>query len=478
MAATLLKLRELLRRLPVIGGPLLGLGRFVYVGGRSLGTALAGRALLPGAAWRFRREWSSPANRGIGRDAQGREVVMLVVADMRFDPRVEREARALAAGGYVVTVIWTDPLMAASGQPTPIDWGEGVAFRSLPKRAGAFSWQFPGFLGTAMLDAALAHRPFAFHGHDLNTCLVALTAARRTGAHAICDFHEWYSENVTWRPLRRVYTPHSRPVKLAYRWLERLCFTHASALVTVCHSIADEMAHEWSGGRRTVHVIRNIPDGAREPSRDYPPLKAQLGLETERFTLLWQGGTGPSRMIEPIIEALAFAPGCTLIIRGPEIETYGPGYAALAARIGASDRLLLAPPVPSRDVVAAARGADAGIWTLPELCKNFTYALPNKIFEYLSSDLPVLVAHYPEARRLAEEYGVGLAFDPYDPRSIAAAINRLIEEPGLRGQLAASTQAALGAMDAAAEWRKLVAVYDELGMQASGKALDATPAAS
>ena len=46
---------------------------------------------------------------------------MLVVADMRFDPRVEREARALAAGGYAVTVIWTDPLMAASGQPTPID---------------------------------------------------------------------------------------------------------------------------------------------------------------------------------------------------------------------------------------------------------------------------------------------------------------------------------------------------------------------
>ncbi len=89
----------------------------------------------------------------------------------------------------------------------------------------------------------------------------------------------------------------------------------------------------------------------------------------------------------------------------------------------------------------------------------------------------MLVAHYPEARRLAEEHGVGLAFDPYDPRSIAAAINRLIEEPGLRGQLAASTQAALGAMDAPAEWRKLVAVYDELGMQASGKALDATPTA-
>ncbi len=462
MASKLLKLREALRRLPVIGGPLLAAGRFTFVGGRSLATAIAGLARLPGAAWRFRREWTSDANRGIGRDAQGRQVVMLVVADMRFDPRVEREARALAVAGYVVTVIWTDPLLAQTDRPTPIDWGEGIAFQSLPERAGAFSRQFPGFLGTAMLDAALAHRPFAFHGHDLNTTLAALTAARRTGAHAVCDFHEWYSENVTWRPLRRIYTRHSWLVKQAWRWLERFCFTHASALVTVCHSIADEMSHEFSGGRKTVHVIRNIPDRARRPSHEYPPLKTQLGLAEDRFLLIWQGGIGPSRMIEPVVEALAYAPTCTLLIRGPEIETYGPGYAAIAARIGASDRLLLAPAVPSRDVVAAAVGADAGVWTLPDLCKNFTYALPNKIFEYLSSGLPLLVAHYPEAKWLVEEHRVGLTFDPYDPRSIAAAINRLIGDAALRREMAASAEIALTAMDAAIEWRKLVALYQAL----------------
>jgi glycosyltransferase involved in cell wall biosynthesis len=456
----LLRLRDSVRSMPVLGRPLLASGRFVYVGGRSLATALAGLARLPGSALRFRREWTSPANAAIGKKPEGRAVVMLVVADMRFDPRVEREARALAAGGREVTVVWTDPVLTATGSPAVIDWGPGVSFISLPEQAGAFSKQFPGFLGTAMLDEALKQRPFAFHGHDLNTCLVALTAARRTGAHAVCDFHEWYSENVTWRPLRRVYTAHSRPVKAAWRWLERLCLAHASALVTVCRSIADEMSREFSGGRREVHVIRNIPDPTREPGKTYPPLKAQLGLPEDRFLLLWQGGIGPSRMIEPIIEALTFAPACTLLVRGPEIETYGPGYAAIAARIGASDRLILAPPVPSRDVVAAARGADAGIWTLPDLCKNFSYALPNKIFEYLSSGLPALVAHYPEAKRLVEEHEVGLTFDPYDPRSIAAAINRLIDDPALRRTLSANTEQALAAMDAAAEWRKLVSLYD------------------
>lgn len=458
----LLPLRDALKRLPLVGKPLLGAGRFAYVGGRSLAMSLAGLARLPGAAWRFRREWTSPANRGIGLAAPGHTVVMLVVADMRSDPRVEREARALAAAGQEIVVIWTDPLLARTGVPTPVDWGQGISFQSLPEQAGEFSQQFPGFLGTAMLDAALAHQPFAFHGHDLNTCLVALTAARRTGAHAICDFHEWYSENVTWRPVGRVYTRHSWPVKQGWRWLESMCFAHASALVTVCRSIADEMSATFSDGRRQVHVIRNIPDRARQPSRDYPPLKAQFGLGDERFVLLWQGGIGPSRMIEPIIKALAHAPACTLIIRGPEIATYGPGYAAIAAQIGASDRLLLSSAVPSRDVVAAARGADAGTWTLPNLCKNFSYALPNKIFEYLASGLPVLVAKYPEAKRLVEEHEVGLTFDPYDPRSIGAAINRLVDDPALKARLAANTDKALEAMDAAAEWQKLVAVYASL----------------
>src|SRR5207344_168545 len=46
---------------------------------------------------------------GIGRRAVGRHIVMLVVSDLRIDPRVEREARALVSAGYRVTVICPEP---------------------------------------------------------------------------------------------------------------------------------------------------------------------------------------------------------------------------------------------------------------------------------------------------------------------------------------------------------------------------------
>lgn len=387
---------------------------------------------------------------------------MLAIADMRVDPRVEREARALAAAGYAVHVIWTDPLLNPGGVQSAINWGEGISFEALPRGETYASEQFPGFLARGLLQAALAHRPFAFHAHDLDTALVALAAARHTGAHMVCDFHEWYSENVTWSLMRGAYRPHGWARKAAYRWLEQLCFRQASALVTVCESIASEMERTFGDGRLRVTVIRNIPSRAMRPSRRYPPLKQQLGVPNDNFLLLWQGGIGPSRMIEPVVEALAYARDCTLVIRGPEIDTYGPGYARIAERVGASDRLILAQPVPSCDVVAAAHGADAGVWTLPNLCRNFTYALPNKIFEYLAAGLPVLVADYPEARRLVEGGQVGLTFDPYDPRSIATAINCLTGDMALRAQFAENTRTTLAKLDADAEWHKLVLLYDKL----------------
>jgi glycosyltransferase involved in cell wall biosynthesis len=401
--------------------------------------------------------WFQPGNRGIGAEALGSTIVMLSVSDMRIDPRIEREARALALAGFEVVVIWPS-VSPSDNERGGINWGPGITFKRLPFAAGEFVRRFPGYCGREMLLAALQFKPLAFHGHDLSSGLIALTAAEKTGAYAVVDFHEWFSENVSWRA--NAWQPHRFPQKQAYQWLERQVLRHASEIITVCDSIADAMKVEL-GGRRPV-VIRNIPEMAIAPSREYAPLKQQLGLPDSTFALLYQGGIGPTRLIEPIIESLVDAPGCVLVIRGPSLDMFGPDYLSLARRIGVEDRVILAPAVPSRDVVAAAVGADAGIYTVAALCRNFIFALPNKVFEYLAADLPVLVAHYPETKRLVCENEVGFVFDPYDPNSIADAINRLMNGADLRGKWAANARAALSRMNAQKEWQKVVSIYENM----------------
>lgn len=415
--------------------------------------------LLPVSLVRFLPAFLPPRDR---RAADGSpEIVMLVISQVWCDPRVERAARTLAAAGYRVKIVYPD-FFSPPDAPMTIDWGEGISFRPLPGHYYTYIDRFPYLLGVRYLRAVLQEQPFAFHAHDLHTALIGLAAAWMRRAHCVCDFHEWFSENVSWDVKRNAWGPHPPLRRWIYRFAERVVLARASAVITVCDSIAKEISAELSGGRRKVGVIRNIPLVTDRSERPNPPMREQVQIADDHFLLLWQGGTGPSRMIEPIIEALAFSPKTTFVIRGPSLDLFGPGYRDLAERMGVGDRLILLPPVKSSDVVAAARGADAGIWTLPNLSRNFYYALPNKIFEYMASGLPVLAAHYPEARRLVEGNGIGLCFDPYDPRSIAAQIERLAADPSLRDAMRARLGSVLSGLDTGREWQKLARLYDGL----------------
>jgi glycosyltransferase involved in cell wall biosynthesis len=402
--------------------------------------------------------------RNRSRDPASRQIVMLVISEVFRDPRVEREARALAGAGFPVKILYPD-YFSFHHNVGEIDWGPGITFAPLPRWIATYVHNFPYVFSIHYLWAAIKERPFAFHAHDLSTAMVGMAAARFARVHCVCDFHEWYSENVSWDSYSERYVPHPRHVRFVYSRVERLAMRQASAVITVCDSIAREL-ERIGGGRRQVKVIRNIPSLTRPSALRCQPLRQELGLGPDRFILLYQGGTGPTRLLEPVIEAIALVPAAVLVIRGPGIEHYGPGYHELAARLNILDRVFCLPPVPSDQVVDAAAGADAGIWTLPNLSKNFYFALPNKLFEYMAAGLPILGAHFPEARKLIEGLDIGHCFDPYDPESIAAALRRLVDDPNRVSQIRQRMPSALASIDASAEWTKLVDIY---------RALDADP---
>jgi glycosyltransferase involved in cell wall biosynthesis len=409
--------------------------------------------------------WRVLAPRPAGRGPTSGEVVMLVVSEVRRDPRVEREARALADAGFRVKVIYPDAYSPRFDE-APIDWGPGISFRPAPAGAGAFVAVFPWLWGGPLHRMALQERPFAFHAHDLSTALASLSAARKTGARCVVDFHEWFSENVYWSPLRGRWRPHPWWRRIVFRSIERLVMRRADRIVTVCDEIARQLSEVVCRPRHPVAVVRNVPRFDARPTREYPSLKEALGIPTERFVLLYQGGVGPTRFLEPVIEALRYAPGVIFVVRGPGTERAGPEYRRLAKAAGVEDRLVVLPAVPSSDVVAAAKGADAGVWTLPNWCKNFYYALPNKIFEYLAAGVPVVAARFPEAQRLVEGHEVGVCFDPYSPPSIGAALQSLVEDAGRLERCRENIPGALAALQADREWERLVAVYRAMAQDA------------
>lgn len=401
---------------------------------------------------------------GIGAHAVGCEVLMLVVSDLRIDPRVRREAQALAAGGYRVTVVCPSPFIDT--QPPPeVDWGERIEILYVGGACGSYVGEHPGFVGGMLFDVlarVLADRSFlAIHAHDLNTAYVALAFARRSGAHLVVDFHEWTSENVHWNDDAKAWQPYPADWKGELQVLERRVMREATAVITVSPSIANAIAEELGNGRRPT-LIRNIPDLTSAPATSYASLRETLRVRDDQFLILYQGGIGPTRRIEPVISALKHAPQCVLVIRGPRMDFYEEGYRRTAETAGVSDRLHLLDAVPSSDVVAAVHGADAGLYTVVGVCRNYELALPNKVYEYIAGGLPVLVSAYPEVERFVEDAGVGLTFDPEEPNSIAAAMNQLAGDSALANRFRANAARALASVDGEREWLKLVALYGEL----------------
>jgi glycosyltransferase involved in cell wall biosynthesis len=388
-----------------------------------------------------------------------RRIVMLISSNLHNDPRVQREAVVLARNGFPVTIVcpsWA-PTVAGCGW---LDWGPDIDFRILPQSAGRFVLHFPHLLGRRMLAAALAEDAWAYHAHDLDMALIAMVAAARKRVACVCDFHEWYSENVTFSKRRQRYRPHPPLKRWVYRAVERLALHTANEVVTVCESIARCLEEAYEAPR-TVHVIRNIPDADGSGSPAVPSdLRQMLGLTHRHFLVLYQGGLGPSRNLEPVIGALQHAPDAVLVLRGPGHETYSRHYFKLAERLRVRDRFFCLPPVPSTQVVAEARSADAGLWTLlANVGLNFKFALPNKVFEYMAAGLPLLAADLPEVSRIARGYEVGLCFDPESPASIAAAINRLAADKQLQLTFRGNLARALTDLDAGREWGKLVDIY-------------------
>lgn len=386
-----------------------------------------------------------------------KRVVMLVVSMLSFDPRVERAARVLAVKGFNVNIIC--PLWSHNQEDVQLDWGRNIAFHFIPSRPSFY--HFPFLFDRKMYKAALASNAWAFHCHDLNTCLIGLAAAARINAHCVCDFHEWFSENISWNKRKKRWISHPWYKRLIFKAAERLVMLRATAVITVCDTIAESLRHACNTDR-DIYVVRNVPIFESSSKEKGADLRKITGAGPEKFILLYQGGVGPSRYIEPIIKAMKYAPRAVFVIRGPGIEWYRKDYRRLASSLGIAERVFCLDPVPSQRVVIEAASANAGIWSLENLCKNFQFALPNKVFEYLAAGLPILVADYPETRKLVKTHGVGLCFDPDSPLSIAEAINRLANDPELRQRCKNNIPAALSANQPEREWAKLLTIYKDI----------------
>lgn len=363
-------------------------------------------------------------------------VAHLSSAHPRYDIRIFlKMCRSLVANDFSATFV------VADGKGDEVRDGVRILDASASRGRAARMIHAP----RRVLERALALDADIYQLHDPELLSIAL-ALKRAGRTVVFDSHEDFPASILSKP-----------------------YLHPVARGVI--ALGAEM-YEKRVVRRLDHVIAATPAirdkflaiGARSTDINNYPLTEELasnaGWEERVPEVSYVGGVTRIRGLAEAVEAMGLTrSGARLNLVGPFTDqalrqevVAKPGWANVND-MGSLSRESV------RGVLARSM---AGLVTfLPE--PNHIHAQPNKMFEYMSAEVPVIASHFPLWREIIEGADCGLCVDPEDPAAIARAVDQLVEDPDRARRMGENgRRAVLDRYNWPAEERKLIGLYRAL----------------
>ncbi len=376
----------------------------------------------------------------------GIKIALVTSSQPSLNPRLVKEADALADAGYEVVVIgqfwnaWaaeTDKVLLEkkkwrfiriAGSPTE-DKNAYLLSRIIHKIARSISKK--GLLNYYLAELstnrcfyplykqAIKQKADLYIGHNPGGLAPAILAAKHNGVKCGFDAEDYH---------RLEYSDDLNHPDVKYKtFLEEKYFPQADYLITSSPKITEQ--YEKNFPDLTFNTILNVfPRVANvniTPSKPNEPLK-----------LFWFSQTiGPNRGLDEVIESMR-------IIDSPLIELHALGYPreqaitnykALAVKYGFTpNQLNFYNPIPPDDIFKFATKFDIGLATEIGVPFNRTICLTNKIFTYIQAGLAIAASNTTAQQDLLNKYpGCGNLFDMKNAESLAAILNGYLENRDL-----------------------------------------------
>ncbi|MFH1569243.1 MAG: glycosyltransferase family 4 protein [Gemmatimonadota bacterium] len=367
-------------------------------------------------------------------------ICILTSVHAALDARIfQKEARALAAAGYDVTVLAQDGIPDSSRDGVRL---VGLSRPRSRRRRLLGLWRL--YRAARATGAAL----YTLHDPELLLLAPALRLAGR--APVVYDVHEDVSAQIgmkEWLP--RVLR---RPAAAGYRLLEWLVRPFLAGVV-----LAEESYEELYRGWHAV-TVRNYALTAALPPPGQPD-----GRPTLAYVGKIQAQRGLFEMLELVRLLVPTHPDLLLHLIGPVVpESDVRAAGRFLALHGLEAHVRFEGPVSHDRVYGLLAGAHLGLALLhPE--PNYLHSLPTKLFEYMGMGVPVVASDFPLWRAIVEGAGCGLVVDPLDPNAAARAVTELLADTGRRRQCGLAGRAAvLQTYSWESQAPALVGFYDQL----------------
>ena len=328
-----------------------------------------------------------------------------VINDLVTDNRVNKTCMALIECGYDVTLVGRK---LSNSLPIPNWTFKTNRLKMIFKKGPLFYF----FFNLRLFFVGLINKTDLFYANDLDTLAPLFLLSKLKKKPLIYDSHELFCEVPELKS--------SRIKKSIWQKLEGYIIPKLKTCITVNDSIAKIYEAKYNV---PFYIIRNISDFDQT---FIPKSRVQLSLPEDKKIILLQGaGINVDRGAEELIDAMEFVQNAVLYIIGS-----GDVWENLKQKVSFNksiqNKVVLINKLPKSELINYTFNADIGLSIDKNTNLNYLYSLPNKIFDYIQAEIPILASRLPEIENIILQYKIGDFIDDHNPKTIANKLNEML----------------------------------------------------
>jgi len=326
------------------------------------------------------------------------KIIVSVTNDLTTDQRADKICNSLLELGFEVLLL---------GRVLP----HSIRVRRIYKTRRFKLWFNKGALFYANYNIRLFffllfNKADVYWSNDLDTLLANHLASKWKNKKLIFDSHEYFTE---------VPELINRPkIQRFWKRIEQRILPQLKNVLTVSQSIADLYQQEYG---IDVKLMRNVPE------KNTTVFEVEnLQVENKKI-IIYQGAINVNRGIDFMVKAMKYLDNCMFYLIGK--GDISEDIAQLIKTENLSEKVKMLGEIPYEKLHSYTVQADLGLSLEEDKGLNYRFALPNKLFNYIHAEVPVLVSNLPEMANLVNQYQVGEVSKTQDPQKLAEEIEAI-----------------------------------------------------
>ncbi len=338
--------------------------------------------------------------------------------DIRTDSRILKELESHHRSGFLSVVAIG---VAATNENPVTNTSEGIGIRTLDLVMNSKKWRprlirhlftfVELFLRT--FRSGIKMKPDVVHCHDTLVLPIGVFIKIFTGCKLVYDAHELESDK----------NGQSVLLSKATLYIEKACWKKVDLLVSVSESILN-WYNENIGPKKNTLILNSPSIAKNDVNFNNNYFHEKFSIPKDRLVFVYLGILGQGRGIEHILDAFS----------SDEIKSHVVfmGFGEFSEKIESVAQLKpnvhLHEAVNHDQVVKLTSSASVGLCFIENISLSDYYCLPNKLFEYAFSGIPILASSFPDIKQCIEKYQLGYCSD-VDSQSILEAIKKYEKTP-------------------------------------------------